>query len=67
MSIDQILDEVYPLTDLQRFSDVEMKLWVNRRNKLKKLIEQYRAGEVINFEPLKIGVNLEELLKRIRN
>jgi hypothetical protein len=67
VSITQILDEIYPLTMAAKYSAKEFAIWKHKREKLKRMIEQYKAGELINFKPLNISVNLEELLKRIRN
>lgn len=67
MTIDEIINDVYPLTDSVLHSTIEKEFWLYKRERLRKLIEQYKAGELINFKPLNISVNLEELLKRIRN
>lgn len=67
MTLEQILSYVYPYTAKQRKCNIEKQKWLHKRDKLKKMIEAYKRGDVVYFEDLKVGIDLEGLLKKYSN
>jgi hypothetical protein len=64
MNIKKILDEVYPITAKQRNCRFEMQKLQYKRDKLTEMIEAYKRGDVVNFEPLKISIDLSAILEK---
>lgn len=67
MTIDDILNEIYPPSVNIHRSQIEMEFWLYKRERLRNLIMKYKAGELIKFEPMKLSVDIDELLKKLRN
>ena len=67
MTVDQIIEFALPYTESDkkcRF-DMERKKW--KRERLRAMLQEYKNGSVVNFEPLKISVDLTEVLQKLNN
>lgn len=58
---------VYPYTSNLRTCRIDRDKWEYKRGKLKAAIEAYGRGEVVNFEPLKISIDLTPILEKFKN
>lgn len=67
MTLEKILNYALPLTTEISRCRYKHQRWKQRREILMKMIEAYKNGEIINFEPLKLSVDLNELMKKIEN
>ncbi len=67
MTVTKILDYVYPMTKDIRCCGFKKKAWLDCRNKLAEMIDQYRSGAIVDFQPLKVSIDLEPLLKQLKN
>lgn len=67
MTIEEILDYALPIkkTDLSCKNRLAAKEY--RREKLRKMIEAYKNGEIVSFEPLKLKVDLTPILQKLNN
>ncbi len=67
MTIKKILDYALPITrdDLKCSIKLQKKNW--QRERLKAMIEAYKNGEIVNFEPLKLSADIEPILQKLRN
>lgn len=62
MTAAEILDKVLPVTNAERKCAYKMQKLMFRRKKLANAITAYLAGETVNWEMLKINVNIEQLI-----
>lgn len=67
MTINQILNYAYPYTAKQRKCNIEREKWKYKRKKLQDMIEAYKRGDVVNFEPLRISIDLKSVLGKLNN
>jgi|GEM_PF-6265986 hypothetical protein len=67
MQIEEILNYAFPYTDEDLLSD-ELKFEKTvKRSRLRLMIERYKNGDIVNFDALKISVDMDEIMKRINN
>jgi hypothetical protein len=66
MTMEQILSYVYPYTAKQRKCAIEKQKWQHKREKLTRMIEAYKRGDVVYFEDLKVSIDIEQMLKQFR-
>ena len=64
MTLEKILDYAVPLLDSD--SEEEKMNKIIKRARLSEMIEAYKRGEVVDFDPL-ISVDIEELIKKYLN
>lgn len=67
MTINKILDYALPITQEDKKCSVKMQKKQWQRERLTKMIVDYKNGEIVNFEPLKISVDMEPILQKLRN
>lgn len=67
MQINEILNYAFPFTPEDLRCSMKMAKKKLKRERLKEMIEAYKNGEIIKFDPLCIGVDIEELMKRFEN
>lgn len=62
MTTQKILDAVYPMTPEIRKCNYKRQFWLHKREKLLKIIEEYRKGTEIDFSGLKTTVDVRQFL-----
>src|SRR5262245_46023183 len=67
MQIEEILNYAFPYTDEDLQSQEKTYEKTLKRERLRIMVERYKHGEIVNFDALKISVDIEEVLKRIKN
>jgi len=67
MNIEEIQDFAFPITDEDRRCNNKMQKKMWQREKLRLMVERYKRGELINFEPLLISVNKDVIIQMINN
>ena len=65
--MNEILDYAFPITAEDRGCKMKMQKKMAQREKLRLMVDRYRNGEIVKFEPLCIGIDIEELMKRFNN
>jgi hypothetical protein len=67
MQIEEILNYAFPYTSEDLANPEQHLQKTYKRERLRIMVDRYKHGEIINFDPLNISVDIEELLKRINN
>lgn len=67
MTAEQIINEVLPITAADKKCRFKMQHKNQRRQRLAVMLQQYKAGNVVNWEPLKISVDIAPFLQRLNN
>ncbi|MEP6595895.1 MAG: hypothetical protein ABJA71_08100 [Ginsengibacter sp.] len=67
MTVEKILNYALPLTSEINNCRYKKQRWQQRRDILKGMIEAYKNGEIVNFEPMKLSVDIDELMKKLNN
>lgn len=67
MTLEQIINYVYPVTKEHRRCRIKMQQLTHRREKLRSMIEAYRRGDIVSWDALKISVDIEQILKQKAN
>lgn len=67
MTVTQILDKVYPITHEERTCSLKMARNKRKRKELLEMIMQYKNNEVVNWQPLRLSVDIEALLQHENN
>jgi hypothetical protein len=65
MTLEKILDYAVPFSDSDTINETQDK--VRKRKILGEMIEAYKKGEILNFDPMCISADIEELLKKYMN
>lgn len=65
MTLERILDYAIPVLDTD--SDEQKELKLKRRSILSEMVEQYKRGEIVNFAPMNISADIEEIIKKLGN
>lgn len=63
MNLTEILDFALPLTPEIRKCSYKRQHWEARRQKLQRMIEAYRRGDVVQWEAMRLSIDIEEVLK----
>lgn len=67
MKISEIIDFALPVTDRERRCSFRMQQLQARREKLAAMIEQYRRGDIVTWEALKLSVDIEQVIREKLN
>jgi ribosomal protein L21E len=67
MQIEQILNYCFPFTDEDLTDDQKKQEKTFKRDRLRRMVDQYKHGDIVNFDALNISVDIEEILKRFEN
>lgn len=67
MTIQQILDHVYPLTPEIRKCSYKRQRWNQNRSRLQAMIEAHKRGDVVNWQAMRISVDMNDLLSSNTN
>lgn len=67
MTIEKILNYAMPLTSDIRRCKYKYQCWEIKRNVLRGMIEAYKNGEIVDFEPMKLSFDLDEFMKKLNN
>lgn len=63
MTVQQIVDFAMPVTSEERKCSFKRQQLQARRDKLARMIEQYRRGDIVTWDVLKLSVDIEQILK----
>ncbi len=66
MNIEEILDYAFPITPEDRGCRIKMQKKTAQRERLRLMIERYKNGDIVHFEPLCIKVDMEEIMKKLK-
>lgn len=67
MTIDEILNYAFPYTSEDLTSKAKHYEKTLKRERLRQMVEQYKNGEIINYDGLNISVDIQEIIKMINN
>lgn len=67
MQILEILNYAFPYTPEDLRCKIKMQKKKLQRERLKEMIEAYKNGEIIKFDPLCVSIDIDELMKRFEN
>jgi hypothetical protein len=67
MTIEEILNYAFPYTDDDLTDQEKCYQKTLKRGRLRQMCDQYKNGEIVNFNALTISVDIEEIMKMINN
>ncbi len=67
MQIEEILNYAFPYTSDDYEDSEKMHEKTVKRCRLRLMVERYKNGDIVNFDALKISVDMDEIMKRINN
>lgn len=63
MTVQEICDFAMPVTAEERKCSFKRQQLQARRDKLARMIEQYRRGDIVTWEALRLSVDIEQIIK----
>lgn len=63
----EIADYAMPVTSKERNCSFRMQQLQARREKLMQMIEQYRRGDIVTWDALRLSIDIERILKEKLN